>query len=321
MFWRKYWKGWLEAHPDAWTRFLAARDEAREDASGGLRDAVAVAEAGRTGIEGFDDWAEELVATGYLHNHARVWVASIWIFTLRLPWVLGADFFLRYLVDADPASNTSSWRWVAGLQTKGKTYLATSSNIARYTDGRFEPRGLARTAEALSEPALPKARPVRRLPAPPVGEPALLLVTPDDLSPETFLSDLPIAGVTCVRGADAWPWGSKARIFVEDATEDSARRAQAAFSCQVATMTQLEAPAIVEAAQAAGARQVITAFAPVGRVADALAALETPLVKAGLPLTRVRRSWDEKFWPHATKGFFALKKQIRDGLAEDGLAS
>jgi deoxyribodipyrimidine photo-lyase len=65
---------------------------------------------------------QELVETGYLHNHARMWFASIWIFTLRLPWELGADFFLRHLLDGDAASNTLSWRWVAGLHTKGKHY-------------------------------------------------------------------------------------------------------------------------------------------------------------------------------------------------------
>ena len=98
---------------------------------------------GATGIDCFDAWARELVATGYLHNHARMWFASIWIFTLRLPWELGADFFLRHLIDGDPASNTLSWRWVAGLQTAGKTYLATAENIARFTGGRFAPQGLA----------------------------------------------------------------------------------------------------------------------------------------------------------------------------------
>ncbi len=98
------------------------------------------AESGATGIEGFDEWAHELVQTGYLHNHARMWFASIWIFTLKLPWTLGANFFLRHLIDADPASNTLSWRWVAGLQTTGKVYLATSDNIARYTGGRFCPQ-------------------------------------------------------------------------------------------------------------------------------------------------------------------------------------
>ena len=150
--WRTYWKGWLELRPEAWSRFLAERDAARDSPAALLR-AVQQAEAGATGIEGFDDWAHELTTYGYLHNHARMWFASIWVFTLRLPWTLGADFFLRHLVDADPASNTLSWRWVAGLQTPGKTYLATADNIARYTGGRFPPRGLATRAEALTSVA------------------------------------------------------------------------------------------------------------------------------------------------------------------------
>ena len=87
----------------------------------GLRRAFEGAVTGSTGIDGFDDWARELTHTGWLHNHARMWFAFIWIFTLELPWALGADFFLRHLVDGDPASNTLSWRWVAGLYTRAKS--------------------------------------------------------------------------------------------------------------------------------------------------------------------------------------------------------
>ena len=114
---------------------------------------VAAAERRDTGIACFDAWARELAETGYLHNHARMWFASIWIFTLRLPWVLGADFFMRHLCDGDPASNTLSWRWVAGLHTRGKTYLARASNIATYTGGRFTPQDhdLAAFAPPLTE--------------------------------------------------------------------------------------------------------------------------------------------------------------------------
>jgi deoxyribodipyrimidine photo-lyase len=59
-----------------------------------------------------------------------MWFASIWIFTLRLPWPLGAAFFQAHLQDHDAASNTLSWRWVAGIQTPGKHYLARAENIA-----------------------------------------------------------------------------------------------------------------------------------------------------------------------------------------------
>jgi deoxyribodipyrimidine photo-lyase len=155
--WRTYWKGWLEMRPEVWRRFVAERDAAREANAGSA--ALAAAEQGQTGIDAFDAWARELVTTGYLHNHARMWFASIWIFTLRLPWTLGADFFLRHLLDADAASNTLSWRWIAGLQTTGKTYLARADNISRYTEGRFAPIGLALEATALTEPPIGPALP------------------------------------------------------------------------------------------------------------------------------------------------------------------
>ncbi|WP_238189582.1 FAD-binding domain-containing protein [Methylobacterium frigidaeris] len=71
-----------------------------------------------------------------------MWFASIWIFSLRLPWELGAEFFLRRLLDGDPASNTLSWRWVAGLHTRGRPYLARRDNIRDFTEGRHDPAGL-----------------------------------------------------------------------------------------------------------------------------------------------------------------------------------
>ncbi|MGL6209240.1 MAG: FAD-binding domain-containing protein, partial [Paracoccaceae bacterium] len=161
VWWRTYWKGWLELRPNIWADYQRGVEAgmnrmATEDL---LRARVHTACLGRTGIEGFDHWAQELVSTGYLHNHARMWFASIWIFTLRLPWELGADFFLRHLLDGDPASNTLSWRWVAGLHTPGKTYLATAENIAANTEGRYRPKGLATEARPLPLQPHPAPRP------------------------------------------------------------------------------------------------------------------------------------------------------------------
>ena len=122
--WRTYWKGWLEGRPSvysAWLRLLV-EDRRRWPEREDFQKAV----AGETGIEPFDHWVRELKDSGYLHNHARMWFASIWIFTLKLPWSLGAAFFMEHLLDGDVASNTLSWRWVAGLQTKGKHYVATA---------------------------------------------------------------------------------------------------------------------------------------------------------------------------------------------------
>ena len=159
-----YFKGWLEQHPTVWTAY-------RDDVANlvvhlcdheGLAQRYEWAVSGQTGISCFDAWAAELVETGYLHNHSRMWFASIWIFTLKLPWQLGADFFYRHLIDGDPASNTLSWRWVGGLHTRGKTYLARPSNIEKYTEGRFAPYGqLAPSAAPLSEDTSHQRQPLR----------------------------------------------------------------------------------------------------------------------------------------------------------------
>lgn len=317
VLWRTYWKGWLEMRPQMWTRYLDTWQRQQDSLSDAR--ALADAQAGTTGIAGFDDWARELVATGTLHNHARMWFASIWIFTLRLPWALGAAFFLRHLIDADPASNTLSWRWVAGLQTAGKTYLATTENIARYTGGRFAPTGLAPQAIALSEPAIPAAKPLPEVEAHDPKQPALLLVTHEDFHPETLLAQSHAIKAALVANDPALLWGENARRFLALASTDAAARVGAHFQCRVELTEQLDAQRLICAAQAAGVRQILTAYAPVGPVADALAQLKPQLASEGIRLSFVRRAWDERFWPHATKGFFPFKERIPALLQNMGL--
>lgn len=317
VLWRTYWKGWLEMRPSVWTRFVEERE--RQQASFPNARALAAAENGTTGIEGFDDWARELTETGYLHNHARMWFASIWIFTLRLPWALGADFLLRHLLDADAASNTLSWRWVAGLQTVGKTYLATADNISRFTGGRFAPSGLATEATALSEAPIAAAQGLPEVGQPRTAEPALLLITPDDMHPqEDLFAGIPIKAALVTAGANVL-WGDRARTFVANAAADTAERIEALWHCPVQVTAAIEAADIIAAAQAAGVRQVVTAYAPVGPVADALKTLAAALAGEGITLAQVRRHWDGQFWPHAKKGFFAFKERIPELLREDGL--
>ena len=145
VFWRIYWKGWLEHRPMVWSDYLSYTYSDNNNAD--YNNAI----EGTTGIACFDSWVAELKDKNYLHNHTRMWFASIWIFTLNLPWQLGANFFMRHLFDGDSASNTLSWRWVAGLQTVGKHYLATSSNISKYTNNKFEPKNLNEDASPLTD--------------------------------------------------------------------------------------------------------------------------------------------------------------------------
>jgi deoxyribodipyrimidine photo-lyase len=290
VFWRSYFKGHLETRPAIWFRYRdeLAASRNRLATESGLRRVFEDAANGRTGIECFDDWARELVATNWLHNHTRMWFASIWIFTLRLPWVLGADFFLRHLLDGDPASNTLSWRWVAGLHTRGRPYVARAENIQRYTDGRYCPDGLNENPAPLDEPDPPAAETLPAADPAPSGEVALLLHL-DDLHPES----LPLDGVTVTRvgGLTAHADGAVERVrqFDRDAMADALDRAGAHFGC----------PSVPAYEGWSGDLPVVTPWSPVGPSAEALPACP-----------RIRRPWDSAIWPRSTRGYFQVKAAI-----------
>ena len=135
VLWRTYWKGWLELRPSVWTDFLIELKKIKGDFQNNQTYKNAI--EGKTNVECFNYWINELKENNYLHNHTRMWFASIWIFTLDLPWQLGAEFFMQHLYDGDAASNTLGWRWVAGVQTQGKHYLASEWNIKKFTNNRF----------------------------------------------------------------------------------------------------------------------------------------------------------------------------------------
>jgi deoxyribodipyrimidine photo-lyase len=136
VLWRTYWKGWLELRPNVWTDYLAELNQIKNEFQNNQNYLSAI--DGKTDIECFNAWVNELKDNNYLHNHTRMWFASIWIFTLELPWQLGAEFFMQHLYDGDAASNTLGWRWVAGIQTQGKHYLASEWNIKKFTNNRFQ---------------------------------------------------------------------------------------------------------------------------------------------------------------------------------------
>ena len=136
VLWRVYWKGWLELRPNVWSDYLIELDKIKNDFKDNQNYLNAL--EGKTNIECFNYWVNELKENNYLHNHTRMWFASIWIFTLELPWQLGAEFFMQHLFDGDAASNTLGWRWVAGVQTQGKHYLASEWNIKKFTNNRFQ---------------------------------------------------------------------------------------------------------------------------------------------------------------------------------------
>jgi deoxyribodipyrimidine photo-lyase len=326
VFWRAYFKGWLEHRPDVWLDYRAnvAQLIKSFDSEPELLQRYSAAAGGQTGIDCFDAWVDELKQTGFLHNHARMWFASIWIFTLRLPWQLGADLFLRHLIDGDPASNTLSWRWVAGLHTKGKTYLALSSNIARYTDNRFNPKDkLATSARAVTES---RVFPARDLPVPqtlPTNEDYGLLITEEDCCSETMaLQGKPrvVLGAVATQRRSPLPVGKLAREFATGAVTDALRRATQHYAVD-GQLAETEDWANVLAEWAAKHRvgTIVTAYAPVGPVAELLETTGSHLQKHGIRLLQLRRSYDSATWPHAKRGYFKLKDKIPGILEHLGL--
>ena len=317
VFWRSYFKGWMEQHPSVWHSYLNSLETALEALE---RDKFRKTDydeaiAGRTGIDCFDHWCDELKETGYLHNHARMWFASIWIFTLRLPWELGADFFLNHLIDGDAAANTLSWRWVGGLHTKGKSYLARPSNIAQFTDGRFDPVGqLSPTAEPLIEdmdhPYVPLS-----LAQPMPQDEYVLLITSEDCQPESFTTGAQI-GVLGLLSATDPKQSTQVRAFEKGAVQDAISRSSQTLAT-VAT-TQDWGAALIEAAQKAGTNRIITPWAAIGPIATQLDATKAALEKAGIHVHQQQRTYDTLTWPHATKGFFKLKKKIPNILNDLG---
>lgn len=323
-YWRAYWKGWMEQHPETWDRWAAAVPGVRANLDDGARSTHEAALAGGTDIDCLNVWARELRETGWLHHRARAWFASIWIFTLRLPWELGAAFFNEHLLDGDAASNILSWRQVAGLHPPGNAYLARADEIGRYAGaGLAPPAGrLATEGFPIIERPLPRTELVPR----PTGwrEAGLtegagrvgLWLHPEDLCAEVgSLGDAPIAAVFA-----GWPrgiaaragWSAKVEEWTRGALEDGAERAGRRFGCAVERGEKPElAAAIVEWARAERLAAVLVHEPMAGPWRPDARAAEAALHAAGVRLVWIRRKWDADLWPHATRSFPRFWEDVR----------
>lgn len=354
--WRTYFKGYLEMRSGIWDRFREDAINLKDMADADLNNRFSRAVSGETGIECFDAWTDELVTNGWLHNHVRMWYASIWIFTLELPWQLGAAFFLEHLLDGDPASNTLSWRWVGGLHSKGKHYLARASNIRRFTEGRFNPVGqLNENASALVDDNVFETQPFESVTSlKDINFPSLsccpagLLVAPDDLSPESGeLSETPFSSLCVFSGDDVlntYNASPKVREFLSEAVDDAGERLSRhwdgkVIDCrgEVVHMVGRAGPdnvgrrerlrvysgtvknwteSIVTWARNENLNSVWMMRPPAGPWADAMPGLRMALRQRGIRLFEYRRRWDTLHWPHATAGYFRFKKGLQDRVQQ-----
>jgi len=236
-----------------------------------------------------------------------MWFASIWIFTLQLPWVLGADFFYQHLLDADPSSNTLSWRWVGGLQTLGKHYVARASNIHTFTCGRFNPVGqLNESPQPLEPGSVYERMPLPRPELPDPVKPALLLVTEDDVLGDLFSP----AGLRPVAVAYIQPGTTLPRHeFSSQSLREAVHRLSELHDA-VPLDEGLGAADIASAARDAGAQQIVMMRPAVGDMGDVAQQLSNDLRDDAMRVSLVTRAWDQQLFPYATAGFFRFKKQL-----------
>ena len=325
VFWRGYFKGWLEQHPTVWSHHneKLIKEYTKLENNKFIKENYMSAINGETGIECFDFWCEQLKSTGYLHNHVRMWFASIWVFTLKLPMELGADFFMLHLIDADAASNTLSWRWVSGLHTKGKAYAARASNIEKFTNGQFNPSGqLVEDINPLTEnidhplvtlPQLDKS----------IQKDAVLLVTEEDCSPETSLEtkDLEVEILPLYLEKKYPRWiepNNSVRFFSNTAVQNTCQRL-GQLGVEKIDKTKWT-DAILEASDRLGTKNIIIPKVPVGAVKSKLRKVKKNLAEHDIYINEHYKNYDMYTWQHASKGFFKLKKQIPNILHQLGLS-
>jgi deoxyribodipyrimidine photo-lyase len=192
----------------------------------------------RTGVPVVDEAVRTLYATGWLHNHARMWLASYVVHLRKVHWRAGADWMFGHLLDGDLASNHLSWQWVAGTGS-AKPYLFNAGNVARYAPAAWHsPGSVVDTSYEALDRAARSAAPVRVEPCgegvdepacrawPPASatapQPAVIagrdvwLVHPWALGepPADLPADCVRLGWWPAEPLAAWPWSEARRTFV-----------------------------------------------------------------------------------------------------------
>ncbi|MDC3311865.1 DNA photolyase [Alphaproteobacteria bacterium] len=128
--WRDFWQSIAIIHPEwLWENVESYKTGFSEaDYNAELASDIV---AGKTGVACIDGFINDLINTGYVHNHGRMYIASYVVHFRRIKWQAGAKWFLQHLLDGDEASNNFSWQWIASTFSN-KPYIFNLENVDKY---------------------------------------------------------------------------------------------------------------------------------------------------------------------------------------------
>lgn len=280
-----------------------------------------------TSLVCIDAFSRDLQQTGYLHNHARMWMAAYLVHWLRIRWQTGARWFLEHLLDGDPASNNLSWQWVASTFSS-KPYLFNRENLQRYSGNVYCGRCPHATAgscpfdasyEELTERLFPRLNDAGHQPEAPSA--FRKNTVPDARKLQPRVSGKPLLWIHTDALDPAWPaferWPQSPAVFVWDThwlttQKISLKRIVFLAEClqQMPGHVQIRfgdpASEVLAAAREQGADGVVALRTPDPRLLQAAAQLERALPVVWMeppPFVESTREFDLKrfsrYWQRA----------------------
>ena len=320
LLWRFYCTGWLENYPQAW---LAWRRLVQASLSGWQdREDYQSAVSGNTGIELFDNWIQRLKESGSLNLQEAKCFASLWIYSLKLPWSLGADLFCRYSLDTDLAVHLINWRLVAGSQVKDEHFAVTAQEL---TDWFGASTGLDKIVPSPVPPRFPSPPKLAHsidyptLPGDSLGSDYAVLVTPDDLSLEELARKAPQAKcVVLLDSSFGLERSTLVRTFIDSAVGEAADRARKLLPSSPVVVLSDQGGLLAEQIQTSLSEYRVASMVyhqpAVGEWQGRL--LELARKDVGLRYFPLQRAWDGRCLGLATKGFRNFQKLAPEALLD-----
>ena len=303
--WRAYWKGWLEHRPNVWDDYLSDLKvlELKNKKFSIYKKVI----NGKTNLDCFNHWVHDLKTYGYLHNHTRMWFASLWVFYFEIPWQLGAEFFYKNLIDADPASNTLSWRWVAGLQTRGKTYVTSKENIDKFTNNRFDfPPDFHVEKKYIDDKKIYDPVPIQRMELLDENMSTGYLIYEEDLSLFNIKKNLPI--IIQSKSYNPYRQEKLPLKISNECLKNTIQKCKTSYSKNITTFTWDKPEIIKNWTLKNNISQIELSSPAVGKYKYMIPQV---MKRLNLEYSYVYHDWDLLLWKYSDRGFFKLKKNIK----------